>query len=273
MVGVGNLHDQIVVPRTDVQRSGENGPRLRQQQARQFQHLRVADPVADDGLGTVSVHSLVVRPLAGQRAVAAAIATDQPEILEAAIVRPAPAGAGRIGDVHRADRPRMHPVPAVEVDAVEVDEPLAAPHRRHPHRVVIEDHPVAALGHATGTGIQPQGVALVSKIRRVAADFQGQHQVGTVVHLLPRLVFRRRRTPRVALGQTIQVRLIEGNVLRRIVPLQIRLADVMDHVVFLSGDHPGLRGHHAEPVRQGAIHGIRVAAVFELAGGKLQRRR
>ena len=61
-------------------------------------------------------------------------------------------------------------------------------------------------------------------------------------------------------------------VLRRIVRPQIRLADVVNHVVLLLRHHPGLRRHQAEAVRQRLIHRERIAAVLELVRRKPQRR-
>lgn len=45
----------------------------------------------------------------------------------------------------------------------------------------------------------------------------------------------------------------------------------MDHVVLLHRRHPGLRGHQAETAGDGAIHGERIGAVFELALGETER--
>ena len=55
--------------------------------------------------------------------------------------------------------------------------------------------------------------------------------------------------------------------------LQKRLADVVDDVVLLLRDHPRLRGHQPEAVRQCLVHPQRIGAVLELPLGELQRRR
>ena len=74
------------------------------------------------------------------------------------------------------------------------------------------------------------------------------------------------------LGQALQVAVGDLKMLRRIVGLEVGLADVVDHIVLLLRDHPGLRNHQPEAPGEGLIHRERVAAVFELARGEPQRR-
>ena len=47
----------------------------------------------------------------------------------------------------------------------------------------------------------------------------------------------------------------------------------MDHIVFLLGNHPRLRGHLAESDSESAIHAVGIAAVFQRRGGKSRRGR
>ncbi len=47
----------------------------------------------------------------------------------------------------------------------------------------------------------------------------------------------------------------------------------MDHVVLLLGNHPGLCGHLAEAVREGAIHAVGIAAVLERRRSESRRGR
>ena len=57
----------------------------------------------------------------------------------------------------------------------------------------------------------------------------------------------------------------------RIVALEIRLADVVDHVVFLPGNHPRLCSHLTEPDGKSAIHSEGITAVFQSRCRKSRR--
>ena len=66
---------------------------------------------------------------------------------------------------------------------------------------------------------------------------------------------------------------IDAGVLGRVVLLEIGLADVLDDVVLLRRDHPGLRGHLAESAGERLVEAVRVAAVLERARGEPERGR
>jgi hypothetical protein len=80
----------------------------------------------------------------------------------------------------------MDLMPAVEVDAVPVDESFAVPHCRDPERVVVEQHPVPATRHSARSIVQTHRDALVGEVAFVS-DFERGHQAGAVVHAHPRL--------------------------------------------------------------------------------------
>ena len=161
---------------------------------------------------------------------------------------------------------------AVEHDGPVVDESFAAPAGRDPQRVLVEDHPISTSRDAAGPGIQPDRNSLVGEVRSVGADLVGRGQVRPIVHRHPRLELRRRRSPRVTLGQTGQISLVNRDVLPRVQRLQVGLADVVDCVVLLLRDHPGLRYHQVEAMGERFVHAMRIAAVAELIGGETQRR-
>ena len=106
------------------------------------------------------------------------------------------------------------------------------------------------------------------------AHLVGVHQARAVVHRHPRLDARRGRAElaRLARRQLGEVGVVGLRVLRRVVRLQVRLAEVVDHVVLLPRHHPRLRGHQAVAVRERAVQAVRVAAVLERVGGELRRR-
>src|SRR5207248_11301516 len=119
-------------------------------------------------------------------AVALAVTADEAGVFEAAVGRVGPAGTDRVGEADSANRARVDGVLAIEVDAVPIDEALAAPRRDDTQGIVIVKYPVPAARHAAWSGIEAHRDALVGKVALVA-DFHGQHQARPIVHVCPRL--------------------------------------------------------------------------------------
>ena len=146
---------------------------------------------------------------------------------------------------------------AIELDAPPVDEMVGrgtltpgqverAPGGGHTQGVFIEEHPVASTGHATRTGIEPDGDPLVGEVVPLARHLVGVGECGAIIHGAPRFDARSRWPPCVALGQTGEIGTINRRVLRRILAFEIGFPQVMDHIVLLRWHHPGLRGHLAK---------------------------
>jgi hypothetical protein len=223
-------------------------------------------------LVAVVVHPLVPRPGSRQWAIGFVVAAPQPCIVESTRLWIRPAGADRIGKADFPHHARMNLMLAVEVDAFPVDEALAAPGRRDSQRIVFKQHPVPPARHAPRSIVQGYSDAFVGEVALVA-DFKRRHEAGAVVHAHPRLDVRRLRPAARSLRQSGEVTLLDFYELPWVVRFQIGFANVVDHVVFLFGNHPRLRRHHAKAVRQRLVHPERIAAVLELPFGKAQRGR
>ncbi len=272
----GQSHDQLGGRRAHLQGAGEDRDlRMRRIElaAGHFEDGGCSDVVGEDHLVAVAEESLVTHPGARQGSVAAAVPSADAEIVKARVVRVGPAGPVAVGDVDLTEDPRVDLVAAVEIDAVPVDEALAGPGGRHSERVVVVDDPGVPPRHAAGPRVEPDGDPLVGEVGAVAADFVGRHQGRSVIHHDPGLDRRRRRAPAGPLGEPVQVLPIDAGVLARVMRFEVGLADVVDDVVLLPRDHPGLRGHLAEAVGEGAIQGVGVAAVLERRGGEPGRSR
>ncbi len=207
-------------------------------------------------------------PGARERTIGTSVAPSQARVGERAGPRVRPARADRIGHLDEADDPGMDLVPAVEIDPVPIDEAVAAPRGRHPHRVLVEDRPEPASRDAAGARVESDGDPLVGEVRSVVAHLVGGRERRAVVHRRPWLDGRRLGASRRAFRQAVEVGPIHGGILRGVVGLEEGLADVMDHVVLLRRHHPGLRRHLAEAVGQRAVEAVRVLAVLELARGE-----
>ena len=66
-----------------------------------------------------------------------------------------------------------------------------------------------------------------------------------------------------SLGELVEVSLVDVSVLVRVVGLEIRFADVVDQIVLLPGNQPGLRGHLAKTIGKCAIHVVGIGTVLE----------
>jgi len=242
---VGDLQDQVLGSRTDLKSPRKDRRGRHRFDAGGFQHGSVADRIGHQHLVAEIVQAAVMCPVARQRSVGTVVAAAQTRVVERARIRVGPTGPRRVGQVNSADQSRMDAVAAVEQDRVPIDETPAAPRRRHAERVVIVQQPMSTPRHAAGTGIQANRDALVGKVCLVAAHFVTGCQTRPVIHRDPGLERLRRWTAAGPGGQLGQVRVIDSRILSRVVGLQVRLADVMDDVVLLLRDHPGLRHHHA----------------------------
>ena len=116
-------------------------------------------------------------------------------------------------------------------------------------------------------------IPLRGDVRTIAADFKSRRQAWPVVHHAPGLDIYWRGPSARSFGELVQVGPIDAGVKKRVVRLEIRLTDVMDQVVFLLRNQPGLRCHLAEAVSECAIHVVGVATVLERRGGKSRRGR
>ena len=130
-------------------------------EAGRFQDLGLADGVGEDRPGRRGGRAPCSGPAvaaagrrAGRRALASRRSSKRPV---SGFAQPGPSG---LANVDLADDPRMDLVPAVEVDAVPVDEPLAGPGRREAHRVVVEDHPGRPRDTPPGPGSSRTAIPL-----------------------------------------------------------------------------------------------------------------
>ena len=237
-------------------------------EAGQLEHFGLADLVGEDHAVAVAIEAPVAGPFAGHRAVAAAVAAEEAAIAGAGVGRVGPAGAVGVVDVHTADEPGMDRVLAVEADPVPVDEAGAGPGGGQAERVVLVEDPRPPARDTPLPRVEPDGDPLVGDVRQVLAGLDGRHQARAVIHRDPRLDRRRRRAAGVPLRQPVDVPAIDRDVLPRVVRLEERLADVVDDVVLLPGDHPGLRRHLAEAVGDGPVEAVGIAAVPERRGGE-----
>ena len=241
--------------------------------AQRFKDLCAADVVGQNDPVAVAVLAPVTAPGRWQRAVSPAVASPESGVVEFAGRRVGPAGAGAGGERDPTSDPGVDLVPAVEVDPVPVDEARTGPACGEPQRVVLEHRPDPPPRDAPGTGVEPNRHPLVGEVGAVVADLGGERQGRAVIHRQPGLDGRRPRPARVPFRQPREIRAVGRNVPRRIVGLEIRLADVVDDVVLLLGDHPRLPDHPAESVGQRLIHPKRVRAVLERPGAEPRRRR
>ena len=163
---------------------------------------------------------------------------------------------------------RVNSVLAVEVNPLPIDESLATPRRREPHRVVVVDYPIVAARNASRTGVKTNTDSLVSDVLGIVASLDRRHQAGAVIHHQPGLNMGRLGTALAAFGQLRKIVLIDGGILAGIRSLEEGLADVVNRVVFLLRHHPRLRRHLIEAVRDRAIHAQRIVAVLERTRGK-----
>ena len=167
----------------------------------------------------------------------------------------------------------------VKLDASPINEILfgarriqSTPCGRHPQRVGIEHHPVTSAGDASGTWVQPYRDSLVRDVVSGTGDFICMSQTRAIIHRVPWLNQTRFRTPRISFGKSRDVCRIDIHELRWIVRLQVGLADVVNHVIFLRRHHPRLSSHQAKTARQRLVHCKRVASVTKFPCGESQRR-
>src|SRR3954471_8452579 len=140
----------------------------------------------------------------------------------------------------------MNLVPAIEVDAVPINESTASPSPRPAERIMLENGPSPSTRNAAGSRIQPHGDPFLSDIVAAGANFIRSHEAGAIIHRGPGFNDPRRRSTRVAPRQIAQIVFSDRKVLTRIVRLEIFLADVVDDIVFLLRRHPRLWGHQAK---------------------------
>ena len=230
-------------------------------QAGQFENRSLPDSVREDHLVPVAIQSVVMSPLPWQRTVRTPVSASLAEIGKALVFGVRPAGEVATRELDLADDSRMDLVAAVEVNPIPVDEFLAGPGGGQAHCVVVVYDPSSPASNPPMSRIEPDGDPLGGDIRPVIADFHRGRQTGTVVHHGPRVDRCRRRSMARSLGQLIEVSPIDAGIPVGAARLEIRLADVVDHVVFLAGNHPRLRGHLAESDSQGAVHSVGIAAI------------
>ena len=120
--------------------------------------------------------------------------------------------------------------------------PCAGPGRREPQRVVVEDHPAPARAtrrrarRRAGRRSPCRRCSARRRRPRRSPSGSGRSPSSTHGSMLDRL--RARGSSPSAAGQ---VGVVDPGVLAGIVRLQVRLADVVDHVVLLPRHHPRLR--------------------------------
>ena len=167
---------------------------------------------------------------------------------------------------------------AVELNISPIDEdilgPLAGdlPSRSPSQGVGIEDHPLAASGDPTRAWVEPNSDAFISDVQAIAGDLVAMGKHVAIVHCAPDLDAARFGTSAITHWQLTEVTLVDRKGRRIGIGLEELLANVMDHVVLLRGDHPCLCGHVAIAVRKRAVHGMWITTVFELALCETQSR-
>ena len=124
---------------------------------------------------------------AGQGAVGLAVATERPGVGERSGGGVGPPRHRRDGRMHIAGYVRMLAVPAVEVDADPVDEPVARPEGGGPQRVEFIEDPRLSLRHSARSVIEPHREPLAGDVRAVLAHLERPGQKRTVVVHPPRL--------------------------------------------------------------------------------------
>src|ERR1043166_566432 len=87
-----------------------------------------------------------MRPIARQRTVRFVVASEEARVYKACRLRMCPARTHRIYECFFPNNARMRLMRTIEADAAPIHELIAAPGRRHPHCVVVIEHPDAALG-------------------------------------------------------------------------------------------------------------------------------
>ena len=191
---------------------------------------------------------------------------------ETAVLRMSPTGTRGVGKRNLSHDPRMHAVFTVELDGSPVNKVVGRvitrarlPTRGDSQRIGVEHHPMTTPRDPTGTWIQTHGDAFVGEVVLFAGDLVSVNQAGTIIHRRPSLDVTGLRTPRISCGQAGQISVIDLGILTGVVRPQVGLPDVVDDIVLLRGNHPGLRGHLPKTVCQRAVHSQGVAAVFELA--------
>ena len=145
---VGDLQDQLLAARPKVKRPCEDRPGSLGHQAGTLQYGGLPYRVGENDLVAIMVQAPVVDPAARQRTVILAIATADAHLRKRTVGRVGPAGSVGIGKTNVADNAGMNLVPAIEVDAVPVDESLPAPAGRDAQGIVVIHDPVASLGDA-----------------------------------------------------------------------------------------------------------------------------
>ena len=230
---MGDLKDEGLIACTNIEGARKNRFLVAGDDSRQFQNPCLAYGVLDDRIWAVVVHAPILGPVPGERAVAAAISSDQSCVFEAPIGGAAPTRTGWIGEMQVARKPWVDPMIPVEVNTVPVDELFTAPGRCHAQGVEIKNHPIAPLGHTPWSRIEADRIALVGKVLPVIADLHGHDLVRSVVHLEPLRSIWWLRTPGRSLGKEREVALVHFEVLGGVVLPQVLLTDVVNDVVLL----------------------------------------
>ena len=207
-------------------------------------------------------------PGPGNRAIGAAVAADPARIVEGAGGRIGPAGPLRLKPLHGASRMRMGAVAAVEIDPLPIDEAVACPDGGEAERVEVVDRKRPPAADPLPPRIEPDRKSLPHDSPMVAADFDRGGEKRPVVVEPPGIGRRRGRAAAGSLGEGGEIVGGDRDVGLVVVPLQKRLAEVVDDVVLLARHHPALGHHLASTNGERGIEGEGIGAALEGVAGK-----
>ena len=100
----------------------------------------------------------------------AVVSPEDARVVEGAGLGISPAWRVGIGIFHLANDLGMNAMLTIKIDAIPVDEAIAAPNARHSHGVVFKNRPMPTARDASGAGVEPNGNPFVSEVALVVAD-------------------------------------------------------------------------------------------------------
>ena len=197
------------------------------------------------------------------RAVGATVAADPARIVEGVGGRIGPAGPLRLKPLHGASRMRMGAVAAVEIDPFPIDEAVAGPDGGEAERVEVVDRKRPTTADPLPARIESDRKSLPHDPPLVATDFDRGGEERPVVVEPPGIGRRRGRAAAGSLGEGGEIVGGDRDVGLVVVPLQKRLAEVVDDVVLLARHHPALRHHLASADGERPVERQGIGAAFE----------
>ena len=207
-----------------------------------------------------------MHPTAGQRAVGKIVATDDAEVFEIAGFRIRPCWLVGEGELFFTDNARMGSMRAIEADAFPIDKIFPRPDRRDAHRVVFVKHPSIAFGNPAGTRIQAHSQTFLRDVSLL--DLQGPKQgIAVILQKVLRLFFLGRLLLKLThpAWQGGEVCVIDCGVNLVVLTLDKLLADVVDHIIFLSRGVLWHRHHLAVTFIQSLKHAVGISTVFQIS--------